>query len=138
MSVFCGQKDSPQNVFIKKCFLFMVGSLLSRKAGHNWVEKFSQGCSKVADVGRPGHLVEIATEATVQSVEVLIQADRRITIDSVATALGCSCGLAYNITCGHSKFQKVCTWWVPRELKDQKKMNQMGLSLQLLLRDADE
>jgi hypothetical protein len=58
----------------------------SRKAVHNWVEKFSQEISKVAD--------EIGTEATVQRVEGSIRADRRITIDSVETALGCSHALA--------------------------------------------
>jgi hypothetical protein len=42
-----------QRVFIKKYFLFMVGCL-PRKAVHNWVEKFSQGRSKVADDARPG------------------------------------------------------------------------------------
>jgi hypothetical protein len=38
---------------------------LSRKAVHGWVEKFSQGRSKVADDARPGRPVAIATEATV-------------------------------------------------------------------------
>jgi hypothetical protein len=61
---------------------------LSHKAVHNRVKKFSQGSLKVADDARPGCPVEIATEATVQQVEELIQADRRITKDSVATALG--------------------------------------------------
>jgi transposase len=61
---------------------------LSRKAVHKWVEKFPQGRSKVADDARPGRPVEIATEATVQRVEVLILTDWRITIDSIATALG--------------------------------------------------
>jgi hypothetical protein len=46
---FCGQKDSMQKIFIKKCVLFTAGKCLSRKAVHNWVEKFSQGRSKVAD-----------------------------------------------------------------------------------------
>jgi hypothetical protein len=35
------------------------------------VDKFSQGCLKVADA-LPGRPVEIATEATVQQVEELI------------------------------------------------------------------
>jgi hypothetical protein len=70
------------------------GKCLSRKAVRNWIKKFSHGRSKVADDARPGRPVEIATEATAQWVEVLIRADRRITIDSVATALGCSHGLA--------------------------------------------
>jgi hypothetical protein len=56
---------------------------LSRKTVHNWVKKFSQGQSKVADVARPGRLVEIVTGATVQQVEELIRAGRRITIVSV-------------------------------------------------------
>jgi transposase len=33
------------------------GKCLSRKVVHNWVEKFSQGRSKVADDTRPGHPV---------------------------------------------------------------------------------
>jgi chloramphenicol 3-O-phosphotransferase len=43
---FCGQKDSMQWIFIKKCFLFTGGRCLSRKAIRNLV---SQGRSKVAD-----------------------------------------------------------------------------------------
>jgi hypothetical protein len=70
---------------------------LSRKAVHNWVGKFSQGHSKLADDACPGRPVEIATEETVQWVEKLIRADRRIMIDSVPNALGCCHGLAYRI-----------------------------------------
>jgi hypothetical protein len=103
---------------------------------HNWVEKFSQGRSKVADDVRSGRTVEIATEATVHRVEELLRADRRM-IDSVATALWCCRGLAYSTMLGRSKFRKVCSRWVPRELKDREKMNQMGLSMQHLLRYAD-
>jgi hypothetical protein len=109
------------------------GKCLSHKAVHNWVEKFSQGCSKVTDDAWSGRCVEIATEATVQRVGELIWADRRITIGSVATALGCSHGLAYSIMDDHLEFRKVCSWWVPRELKDRDKINWMSLSLHHLL-----
>jgi hypothetical protein len=37
------------------------GKCLSRKAVHNWVEKSSQGRSKVADVARPGAEVSETT-----------------------------------------------------------------------------
>jgi hypothetical protein len=33
------------------------GKCLSRKAVHNWVQKFSEGRSKVADDARPGAAV---------------------------------------------------------------------------------
>jgi hypothetical protein len=48
------------------------GKHLSCKAVHIWVEKFSSGCLNVTNDARPGCLVEIATEATVQRVEELI------------------------------------------------------------------
>jgi predicted DNA-binding transcriptional regulator AlpA len=57
----------------------------------------------------------------VQRVEEFTGADRRITIDSVATALGCSHSLAYRIMHDYLKFRKVCAQSVPRELKDQEK-----------------
>jgi hypothetical protein len=44
-------------------------------------------------------------------------------IDSVATALGCSHGLAYSIMHDLLKFRKVCARWLPRELKVREKMN---------------
>jgi hypothetical protein len=70
---------------------------------------------KLAHDARQRRRVEIATGATVQRVEQLIQSN------SVAIALGRSHGLAYNIMHDDLKFQKVCARWLPRELKDQKK-----------------
>jgi hypothetical protein len=112
-----------QRIFIKKCFLLVVGSVCHVKQFTNWVKKSSQGCSKVTNDAQPGRPVEIVTEATVKRVEELIQADRKIMIDSAATALGCSHGLTYSIMHEHLKFQKMCTWWVSRELKDREKIN---------------
>jgi hypothetical protein len=86
------------------------GKCLLLKAVHNWVQKFPQGCSKVTDGAQPGCPLEIPTEATVQRVEELIRADRRIT-DSAATALGCSYGLAYTTMHDRLKFWKVCAHW---------------------------
>jgi hypothetical protein len=74
----------------------------------------------------------------VQRVEELIRADRRIMTESVETTLWCSHALAYDILHDLLKFRKVCAWRLPRELKDRDKINRMGLSLQHLLRYADE
>jgi transposase len=83
------------------------GKCLSHKVVHNWVKKFSQGRSKVADDAQPRRPVEIVIEATVQQEEELIRAER-IATDSAATALRCSYGLVYSIIHDHLKFQKVC------------------------------
>jgi hypothetical protein len=62
LCVSCGQKDSMQRILIKK-FPVYNGNCLSRKAVHNWFEKFSQGLSKIADDARS--VAEVA-EATVK------------------------------------------------------------------------
>jgi hypothetical protein len=126
-----------QRIFIKK-YPVCGGKCTSRKAFNNWVEKFSHGRSKVANDVRPGRPVEITTEASVQRAEEFVQADRRITTDIVTTALGCSHCLAYSIMNEHWKFRIVRARWMPRELKDREKMNRINLSLQHLLRYADE
>jgi hypothetical protein len=120
----------------KQLFPVCRRKYLSRKVFHNWVDKFSQGLSRVPDNSRSGRPIAIVTEATVQRGEELIRAGRRITIKSVAT--GCSHGLAHSIIHDHLKFRKVCSWWLHRELKDREKINRMGLSLQHFLRYADE
>jgi hypothetical protein len=83
------------------------GKCLLHKAVHNWVKKFSQGRSKVTDDAQQGCPVETAIEATVLWMEEVIRAERRIMTDSVATALGCSHGLAYSIMHDRLKFWKV-------------------------------
>jgi transposase len=93
-------------------FPVYCGKCLSLKVIHNLVEKFSQRNSKVADDARPGRPVEVASEAAAQRLEELIRADRRVTIDSVTTALGCPHGLAYSVMRGRLKFRKVCARWV--------------------------
>jgi hypothetical protein len=54
------------------------GKCLSRKAVHIWAEKFSKGRSEVTDDARRFLPLKIATEATLQRVEELIRADRRL------------------------------------------------------------
>jgi hypothetical protein len=41
----------------KEMFPVYDGKCLSHKVVHNWVQKFSQGCSKFSDDDRPGVVV---------------------------------------------------------------------------------
>jgi hypothetical protein len=43
----------------KEMFPVYGGKCLSCKAVHNWAEKFSQGCPKVADDAQPGRLIAL-------------------------------------------------------------------------------
>ena len=80
------------------------------------------------------HVRQIATLEMLQRVEDIIRADRRVTVDAVAIAIGCSRGQAYNMMHEGLGFHKVCSRWVPRQLTTQHKSQRMGLSLQHLQR----
>jgi hypothetical protein len=104
--IYVGKGLNAKYIYIEM-YLVYGGKCLPRKAVHNWVEEFSQGRSKVADRARTRHSVEIASAARVQRVEKLMPADSMIRTISIATALGCSRGLAYSIMHDHLKFRKV-------------------------------
>ncbi|GFQ89055.1 uncharacterized protein TNCT_458931 [Trichonephila clavata] len=99
---------------------------LSGKAEYNWEKKFSQSRSKIVHEDRSGCSVLIATIPTEQQVEELIRADRRVTIDSIAAAIGCSHGLAYSIMHDHLNCQKVGARWIPRHLIEEHKNESNG------------
>jgi len=63
---------------IHKEMLPMYGEhCLSRKAVHNWLQKYSEGRTSIEDEHRAGRPVEIATPETLQRVEDIIRAARR-------------------------------------------------------------
>jgi len=100
-AVFVGQGMAAKD--IHKEMLPMYGEhCLSRQAVHNWMQKFSEGRTSIEDEQRVGQPLEIVTPATLQCVEDIIRADRRLTIDAVATDIGYSHGQAYNIFRGNA------------------------------------
>ena len=124
---------------IHKEMLPMYGEhCLSRQAVHNWVQKFSEGRTSIEDEHRAGRPVEIATLEMLQRFKDIIRAERRVTVDAVATAIDCSRDQTYNMMHEGLGFHKVCSCWVPRQLTPQHKSQRMGLSLQHLQRYQDE
>jgi len=136
---FCGQKTKwKQKISTKKMLPTYGEHCLSRQIVHNWVQKFSEGRTSIEDEHRAGRPVEIATPETLQRVEDIIRAKRRVTVDAVATAIGCSRGQAYNMMHEGLGCHKVSSRWVPRQLTPQHKSQRMGLSLQHLQSYQDD
>jgi len=77
---FVGKKMEAKD--IHKEMLPIYGEhCLSRQAVHNWVQKFSEWRTSIEDEHRAGRPVEIATPETLQRVEDIIRAERRVTVD---------------------------------------------------------
>jgi hypothetical protein len=113
-----------QRIFIE-LFPLYSGKCLPCKAVHNLVEKFSQGRSKVEDDAWPGRPVEILAEATVQQMEELIRADRRM--DNYRQCSNCTrlfpC-LAYSIMHDQLKFWKYAHGGCPDNWRTEKKLTE--------------
>jgi len=135
---FLWAKDMAAKDFHKEMLPMYGEHCLSRQAVHNFVQKFSEGRTTIKDEHRVGRPVEIATPATLEHVEDIIRADRRVTIDAVVTDIGCSHGHVYNMMHERLGFHNVCSRWVPCQLTPQHKSQRMGLSLQHLQRYQDE
>ena len=84
---FLWEKDMAAKDIHKEMLPMYGEHCLSRQAVHNWVQKFSEGRTSIEDERRVNRQVEIATPATLQRVKD-IWADRRVTIDAVATVIG--------------------------------------------------
>jgi histone-lysine N-methyltransferase SETMAR len=66
-------------------------------------------------------------------VEELIQWDRHVTVDNVATEVGIGHVLAHKLIHDILQYRKALSRWVPRQLTPDHKAQQMGTSLQHLL-----
>ncbi|GFV11442.1 hypothetical protein TNCV_1695671 [Trichonephila clavipes] len=61
-------------------------------------KKFSQGRSNIVDENQCGRSFLIATRSTEQQGREFIRADRRVTANNIAMAIGRSHGLAYSLS----------------------------------------
>jgi hypothetical protein len=100
----------------KEIFPVYGWKCLSHKVVHNRLLEILSRTFKVTGDANPAILLRLQ-QVQLQWVEELIEADRSITVDSAATALGCSHGLTYTIMHDRWNFWKVRTQCVPRELK---------------------
>ncbi|GFX82181.1 hypothetical protein TNCV_4398401 [Trichonephila clavipes] len=71
-------------------------------------EEVLQGRFKIVNEDRSERRVLIATKSNWQQVGELIRADRRVTIDSIGTAIRCFHGFPYGIIQDRLNFRKVC------------------------------
>jgi len=79
---FVGKKKMEAKDIHKEMLPMYGEHCLSRQAVHNWVQKFSEGRTSIEDEHRAGRPVEIATPETLQRVEDIIRAERRVTVDA--------------------------------------------------------
>ncbi|KAF8785105.1 Histone-lysine N-methyltransferase SETMAR like protein [Argiope bruennichi] len=74
----------------------------------------------------------------IQQAREMVLANRRITIDEVASALNISHGSAHEIIHDELGFHKVCARWVPRQLTAEHKLIRVRVCQRLLSRFSNK
>ena len=88
------------------------------------------GNASLRDKSRAGLPSTSVNYANKTKADTLIRADRRITIDELASVLGASHGSAHNIV-ESLEYSRVCARWVPRQLTDEHKAERVNCCTEL-------
>ena len=96
-AIFVGKKKWKQRISTKKCCPCTVNIACHVRQSIIGCRSSRKRLTSIEDEHRAGRPVEIATPKTLQRVEDIIRAERRVTVGSVANAIGFSRGQAYNM-----------------------------------------
>jgi hypothetical protein len=92
---------------------------------YQWVERFQECQTSLADEHCSGHLCTAISGANVVHVEALIGENRWIPVDTVTTVLNIRVGSAHDIIHETLKYSYLCSRWMLRQLTDKHKLNCM-------------
>ena len=82
------------------------------------VREFQGGRADCSDLQRSGRPASISTEK-ISEVRALVQEDRRIAVDQVASQLEISHGTAWHILTENPCMKKLCSRWIPHVLTEE-------------------
>lgn len=99
-----------------------------------WMTKFRAGRESFENETSSGAPATVIVDETIDAVDQMVKADRRVHVRQIAEALGISIGSVHSILHEKLGLSKVCARWVPRFLTNDQKQNRTQLSLALFHR----
>lgn len=103
-----------------------MNTVLGEKCPHRttvyrWYREFGRGNFNVNDAQRSGRPIEVTVSENVAKVSKLLKEDRRITYQQIEEILQISAPSVHKILHDILGVKKVCTLWVPHDLKVEQK-----------------
>jgi hypothetical protein len=90
-----------------------------------WCNEFRFGRTSLKDASRCGRPPEVVVDDNIERCRKLIEADRRISLSSIATLLHISKGSAAIIVSEHLEAKKLNSKWIPKKLSDTQKQERV-------------
>ena len=98
-----------------------------------WVKHFKDGNTSIQDQPHSGRPRTASTEPNKKRVDEIINADRRVTQDEIATKLGIGHNAVQEMI-GSLGYRKICTRWVPRLLTEDHQVQRKAITSEMLQR----
>ena len=97
-----------------------------------WIKRFKEGQDDLKDKSREGRPSTSTSDKNVKAVQNLVEKNRGITIDEIATTLEISHGSAFSIATDHLGLSKLSARWIPKALQKDQLVQRTELSMSLL------
>ena len=105
---------------------------MSQQIVCEWIERFKNGRTSIKHGEETGGQPTSIIDADAEQVYGMILQNRRVTVDKVAHQLQIIRGLAYEIFHNRLAFQKVCAWWVRKQLTELHKEKHLDICKRLM------
>ena len=86
-----------------------------------WYREFNFGRRSLTDKFREGRPKSVVVPENIDAVEKMIREDRHVTYREIEATLGISMTSIHKILHEHLAVKKICSRWIPHNLKDAQK-----------------
>lgn len=107
---------------------------------YEWHKRFREGRVSIEDDPRSGRPSTSMTDTNIERVRQVVRANRRLSIDEIATKVNLSHGSVHTILHDHLNMHRICLRMVPKMLTDDHKemrMTAAGEFIDMADRDPD-
>ena len=96
-------------------------SCMNRASVFEWHKSFKEGQESVRDDERCGMSKEVRKPELIDQIKNFMDKDRRVSIETISAQFDISVGAVHTIIHAELKMRKICTKFVPRVLREDKK-----------------
>lgn len=134
---FLWKEGTSGNDIVRRLSAVFGEHALHKTAVYKWMQRFEDGRESLEDDPRSGRPATTTTQENIDSVENILQTNRRITIREVASITGISLRQLHEIITNNLQMRKLTARWVPRLLTTAQRNNRVEACKELLRMSAD-
>ena len=99
-----------------------------------WAQRFRDGRQAIGDDYRAGRPISASTIENIAEIYRLVKQDARLTLNEIATYVGISSSIVFDILHHNLRLRKLCALWIPHFLTESQKVARVHFAKEMLKR----